>query len=77
MQKDYFIRMKEELIQLCQERITITKYKHRFDVHIFYFFPLVELHCILIFMNGLNDHIKYMVKIYNLKNRVRSLSIWP
>jgi hypothetical protein len=56
--------MKEELIQLCQEPITITKYKRQFfDVHIFYFFPLVELDCIFIFMNGLDDHIKYMVKI--------------
>ncbi len=61
--------MKEELIQLCQEQITITKYKRQFDVHIFYFFffPLVELDCIFIFMNGLDDHIKYMVKTYNLK----------
>ncbi len=67
MLKDYFIRMKEELVQLCQERMTVTKYKCWFDVHIFYFFPLVELDCIFVFMNGLDDHIKYMVKTYNPK----------
>ncbi len=67
MLKDYFIKMKEELVKLCQEWMTLTKYKCWFDVHIFYFFPLVELDSIFIFMNGLDDHIKYMVKIYNPK----------
>jgi hypothetical protein len=67
MLKDYFIRMKEELVQLCQEQMTVTKYKCWFNVHIFYFFPLVELDCIFVFMNGLDDHIKYTVKTYNPK----------
>jgi hypothetical protein len=45
------------------------------DVHIFYFFPLVELDCIFIFMNGLDNHIRYMVKFHNLKIHVRGLLI--
>jgi hypothetical protein len=69
--------MKEQLIQLCQEQITITKYKRQFDVHIFYFFPLVELDCIFIFMNGLDDHIKYMVKIYGTSFKLTSTRTLP
>jgi hypothetical protein len=45
----------------------ITKYKDCFDEHILYFFYLAKLDRVCVFVNGLNDHIKYIVKAYILK----------
>jgi len=67
MLEDYFAHMKEELIQLKQNWMAIVEYKWKFDVHIIYFFSLGELDRVCIFVNGLNNHIKFMVKASNPK----------
>jgi len=47
--------------------MAITKYKQKFDAHIIYFSSLGELDKVGIFVNGLDNHIKFMVKAYNPK----------
>jgi hypothetical protein len=47
--------------------MAIMEYKQKFDVHIILFFFLGELDKVCIFVNGLDNHIKFMVKAYNPK----------
>jgi hypothetical protein len=68
MSKDYFAHMKEELIQLKQNWVAIVEYKRKFDAHIVYFSSLGELDKVYIFVNGLDNHIKFMVKAYSPKS---------
>jgi len=67
MLKDYSTHMKEELIQLNQNWMAITEYKWKFNIQIIYFLSLWELNKVCIFVNGMDDHIKFMVKAYNPK----------
>jgi hypothetical protein len=47
--------------------MAIVEYKWKFDVQIIYFSSLRELDKVCIFVNGLDNHIKFMVKAYNPK----------
>ncbi len=47
--------------------MAIIEYKQKFNAQIIYFLSLGELDKVCIFMNGLDDHIKFMVKAYNPK----------
>jgi len=68
MLKDYFVHMKKELIQLKQNWLAIREYNQNFDMHIIYFSSLRELNGMCIFINWLDDHIKFIVKAYSPKN---------
>jgi hypothetical protein len=54
----------------------VAKYKHWFDEHILYFSSMAKLDHVCVFVNGLNDHIKYMVKSYILKPFWKFID-WP
>lgn len=47
--------------------MVIMEYKWKFDTHIIYFFSLWELDRVCIFVNGLDNHIRFMVKAYSFK----------
>jgi hypothetical protein len=47
--------------------MAIIEYKQKFNGQIIYFLSLGELDRVWIFVNGLDDHIKFMVKAYNPK----------
>jgi hypothetical protein len=64
---DYYAHMKEELIQLKQNWMVIMEYEQKFDTHIIFFVSLGELDRVCIFVNGLDNHIKFMVKAYSPK----------
>jgi hypothetical protein len=51
----------------CPGQSPITKYKQKFEGHIIYFPSLGELDKVSIFVNGLDNHIKFMVKAYSPK----------
>lgn len=68
MLKDYFVYIKEDLIQLKQNWLAIREYKQNFDTHIIYFFSLGELNRMWIFINWLDDQIKFILKAYSFNN---------
>lgn len=47
--------------------MAITKYKWKFNTQIIYFLFLGEWDKVCIFVNGLDDHIKFIIKAYNPK----------
>jgi len=47
--------------------MVIVEYKRKFDTHIILFFSLWELDRVCIFVNGLDNHIKFMLKTYSPK----------
>jgi hypothetical protein len=59
---DYSTHINEELIQLKQNQMVIVEYKRKFDTHIIYFFSLRKLDRVCIFVNGLDFHIKFMLR---------------
>jgi len=76
MLKDYSTRMKEELIQLKQNWMAIIDYKWKFNAQIIYFLSIGELDRVWIFVNRLDDHIKFMVKAYNPKTLSKAYKLW-
>jgi hypothetical protein len=52
--------------------MAIMEYKQKFDAHIIYFSSLGKFDRMCIFMNGLDDHIKFTVKAYSPKTIFRA-----